>query len=202
MLKKDARKIAHTLSKPSKMPCASYSLPIEACKTGGKLRNICGSVCSICYAGRGCYGWSSTVAAMARRLESIQHPLWVRSMVTLIRGSEYFRWHDSGDLQGPEHLQAIISIAEALPGTRFWLPTKEYWLARHAPALPDNLTMRVSSPMVDQKPLHWAQHTSTAHKDKDPIGFRCPAYDREPHQCGSCRACWDRSIPNVSYPAH
>jgi len=202
MLKKQAIAIAHTLSKPSKMPCPSYSLPTHACATGSKLRNVPGSVCSICYAHeRGSYAWNTTKEALEQRLSSLAHPDWTSAMVSLIRGREYFRWFDSGDIQGEGNLRQLIEIAEYLPETRFWLPTREYRLVRNV-EFPANLTVRVASPMVDGAPLHWARNTSTVHKNREPIGFACPAYKAKPHQCGACRACWDRSIPNVSYPAH
>ena len=87
MLKKQAITIAHTLSKPSKMPCPSYSIPTYACATGSKLRDVPGSVCSICYAHeRGSYGWSTTKEALEQRLNALANPGWVEAMVSLIRG--------------------------------------------------------------------------------------------------------------------
>lgn len=202
MLKKQAIAIAHTLSSPSKMPCASYSLPTHACKTGSKLRQVPGSICGICYCHeRGSYAWRTTKEALEQRLNAIVRPGWTEAMVTLIRGREYFRWFDSGDIQGEKNLLQLIAVAEYLPETKFWLPTKEHRLVRGV-EFPENLTVRVSALLIDQRPPRWARNTSTVHKDKAPIGFRCSAYDKKPHQCGDCRACWDRSIPNVSYPAH
>ena len=48
--------------------------------------------------------------ALARRLESLKHPQWVEAMVALIHGEPWFRWHDSGDLQSPEHLKKIFEV--------------------------------------------------------------------------------------------
>ena len=45
--------IGGSLSKPSKMPGWSIGLPAKECKTGGKLRNVEGSVCYDCYALKG-----------------------------------------------------------------------------------------------------------------------------------------------------
>jgi hypothetical protein len=48
------------LSFPSKMPCASVGLPaIVACRTGAKLAQVPGSVCSGCYAMKGNYRFSN-----------------------------------------------------------------------------------------------------------------------------------------------
>ena len=47
---KDAKEITGSLTRTSKMPGLSYSLPAWECKTGSKLRKIKGSVCASCYA--------------------------------------------------------------------------------------------------------------------------------------------------------
>ena len=51
----EALKIVGGLSKPSKMPGWAYGLPAAECKTGSKLAQVPGSVCSGCYALKGCY---------------------------------------------------------------------------------------------------------------------------------------------------
>ena len=53
MLKKEAIKITGGLTKTTKMPCPSYSLPAQACITGAKLRKIEGTPCNKCYAFKG-----------------------------------------------------------------------------------------------------------------------------------------------------
>ena len=98
MLKREAKKITGGLSKPSKMPGPAYNLPAWACKTGAKLRKVPGSPCYGCYAFKGRYNFSNVQLALKRRLEALESPLWVEAMVTLIKGQEFFRWHDSGDI--------------------------------------------------------------------------------------------------------
>lgn len=96
-----------SLSEPSKMPCRGYSLPADQCKVGSLLRKIKGSTCSGCYAMRGNYRFPDPQRAMKFRLRAIKRPGWVADMTELISRKEksgYFRWHDSGDLQSPEHL--------------------------------------------------------------------------------------------------
>ena len=51
----EAKKITGSLTRTSKMPGLSYSLPAWECKTGSKLRKIKGSVCASCYALKGNY---------------------------------------------------------------------------------------------------------------------------------------------------
>ncbi len=209
MLKKQAKEITGGLSNPSKMPCKSYSLPAENCKTGSKLRLIAGSVCSNCYACKGCYAWSNTQKALRKRLDSLDNSLWVDAMVTLIGNDPFFRWHDSGDIQSIGHLAMIIQVCHRTPDTKHWLPTKEkklikQWLKSNE--LPNNLTVRLSAAMVDGQPPQVAVDfnrflsTSTSHS-KTPIGTECEAY-KNGNECGDCRKCWDKSVQNISYKLH
>jgi len=196
------------LSKAGKMPCESYSLPAQACKVGSKLALIEGSVCRFCYAlERGNYRFKAVKALRQSNLDALptgnDWKQWIASMVDSINKSNqsgYFRWHDSGDIQSLAHFKAIIKVAELLPSIRFWLPTKESKVIRTIKTIPDNLVVRLSSPMIDQKPLTYA-NTSTVHKDNAPHGWECPA-PKQAGKCMLCRACWDKSIPNVSYIKH
>ena len=92
MLKKEARVITGGLSAPSKMPGPAYNLPASQCITGRKLVNVPGSVCHGCYALKGRYRFNNVKTALERRAASIKHPDWVKAMVALISGHEYFRW--------------------------------------------------------------------------------------------------------------
>ena len=197
------------LSNTSKMPGFSYSLPTEACGVGAVLSNVPDSPCSKCYAKRGNYRWPNVKRVLATRLASLADERWVEAMVALInytslerRGkrSKYFRWHDSGDLQSPAHLEAIFEVCRQTPGVHHYLPTKEYRLIKeNAHQVPDNLVIRVSAPRWDQGPVNMGLGTtSTVHRDSTPVGFACPSQDQD-HRCGDCRACWDASVSNISY---
>ena len=199
MLKKEARQITGGLSAPSKMPGPSYNLPATQCITGAKLAKIPGSVCHGCYALKGRYRFNNVKAAMARRLEALGHPDWIAAMTVLIKGEPVFRWHDSGDLQSPEHLKAIFDVCKNTPETRHWMPTREARFLRlmDPEVIPKNLIIRFSSHMVDQQPVGWWPWTSTVSTG----GKTCPAKDQG-NECKSCRACWDRNVSNVTYPKH
>ena len=114
MTLKAAKDIAGTLGKPSKMPGLSYGISAKACITGAKLAKIPGTVCHGCYALKANYSYPSVMQAHMKRGESINHLLWVDAMVTQIIASktDYFRWHDSGDLQSFQHLLNIVKVAE------------------------------------------------------------------------------------------
>jgi len=198
MLKKEAREITGGLSKPSKMPGPAYNLPATQCITGAKLVQIPGSVCAGCYALKGRYNFSNVRLALARRLESLKHPRWVEAMTALIHGEPWFRWHDAGDLQSVQHLKNIFEVCKQTPNTEHWLPTRERkFLPLNKDSIPKNLLIRLSSHKVDQGPVKswpWTSTVSTTTKT-------CPAKDQG-NECGSCRACWDRSVSNVTYPKH
>lgn len=51
----EAKKITDSLTRTSKMPGLSYSLPAWACQTGSKLRKVKTSPCYGCYALKGNY---------------------------------------------------------------------------------------------------------------------------------------------------
>ena len=199
MLKKEAKEITGGLSAPSKMPGPAYNLPAPMCITGSTLVNIIGSVCNGCYALKGRYNFPNVKAALARRLQSLQHPQWVFAMTVLIKGEEVFRWHDSGDLQSVQHLKNIFEVCKATPETSHWLPTREakFLKLMDPEVLPKNLIIRMSSHMIDQKPVTFWPWTSTVSTGS----FTCPA-SKQGNECKSCRNCWDRNIANVSYPKH
>ena len=208
MLKKEASKITGGLSAPGKMPEGSYNLPASACQTGAKLREIPGTPCYGCYAFKGRYNFPNVKDALSRRLKSLDHPRWVPAMVVLITGKKHFRWHDSGDLQGPEHLKKIFEVCKLTPGTRHWLPTQERGLLQFMdPAIiPPNLIIRLSNAKNDTVPgqawTHWS--TVVSHQDAPIYGATrhlCPA-PKQGGKCKSCRACWDKKVYEVQYLKH
>lgn len=209
---KAATAIAGSIGYPSKMPGTSYGIPAAACKTGSKLRLIPGSVCEKCYAFEGNYRYDNVSAAQAKRLASIDDPMWTEAMVRNLTAAHakgdlppYHRWHDSGDIQSREHLAKICAVARATPWLEHWLPTKEGKLlrdfVRDGGTIPANLCIRLSASKIDAPaPKAWPT-TSTVHDTGAALGHKCPA-PQQGNKCGECRACWDRSVLNVSYHLH
>lgn len=207
LTKKEAEAIVGTLSAPSKMPCFGYSIPASMCVSGAALMDVKDSVCHKCYANKGRYVFPNVQNAMQKRAASLYDPRWVTAMVTLINATnnQYFRWHDSGDLQSLQHLLNIVRVAEQTPSVQHWLPTREYKLIdlylQTYNSFPNNLTVRVSAHMVDTSAPKRFTNTSSVHKNNAPIGQACVA-PLNNNQCGTCRACWDKSVQNVSYHVH
>lgn len=213
----EAVQITGGLSKPSKMPGLGYGIPATACKIGTTLRKQKGSVCNKCYARKGRYTFSTVQNAQAIRLKALTHGKWCEAMSFLInrasdRGLGYFRWHDSGDLQGITHLKKVVQVCTDTPGVRHWLPTKEYALIAKLKQVPANMVIRLSAYYIDTIPTIPASLknksnacTCTIHTGPDVFdadsAYICPA-PTQGGRCGDCRACWDPSVYNVSYHKH
>jgi hypothetical protein len=224
MKTKEAKDIVGGLTYTSKMPCPSLSIPSSACITGAKLVKIKGSTCEGCYTFKGMYNFPIGKLARDKRLDSLYNPKWVEAMVTLIKsrrdykkGEDWFRWHDSGDIQGIIHLCNIMQVAQLTPECDHWLPTRENAFLKayveSGKVVPENMYVRVSATMIDgMPPTEFVNElnkydnvkgfigTSTVHKNKEAIGFSCIAYSQG-GECKSCRHCWSTEL-NISYPKH
>jgi hypothetical protein len=185
------------------MPGAAYGLPAKECKVGSQLAKIPNSVCANCYALKGRYRFANVQNAQYRRLSALGHPRWIEAMSFLIQDHkvEYFRWHDSGDIQDLPHLMAIVEVARQCPDTQFWLPSREKAVVREFLRLhgcfPPNLVVRVSGTMIDGPAPLGFPHTSTVVTSNE----SCPSR-QQGNSCGACRACWDPGVSNVSYHRH
>lgn len=227
---REAEAIAGALGKTSKMPGRSYGISATLCHTGSKLRDVPGSVCSGCYALTDWYrSWRPLLQGHRRRYEGLFDPRWCDAMVRMISAActppddLFFRWHDSGDLQGVWHLAKIVTVCERTPQVTHWLPTREYGYVakfRENHAIPPNLTIRLSAHMIDTEPvippelllqladLPMSTVSSvslirTEHQIVEGKGsVECRAVEARDNQCGACRACWDPRVRSVNYPQH
>ena len=195
---KEAQAITGSMTRTSKMPGLSYSLPAWECKTGSKLRKIKNSVCSACYALKGNYTrYKAIKAAQYVRLASLNNELWTAAIVTQIKRQKYFRWHDAGDVQDVQHLNKIYEVCRLTPGTKHWMPTREAWIKEHLDSKPDNLVIRFSAPMIDQAaPASWPNSSEVVTE-----GATCPA-PKQGNSCGDCRNCWNPEIKTIKYGKH
>ena len=197
MLVKKAKVITGSMTRTSKMPGLSYSLPAWECKTGSKLRKVPGSVCASCYALKGNYTrYPEIKRAQYVRLQALKHPLWVDAMTAQVKRQKYFRWHDAGDVQDLNHLNKIYEVCRLTPDTKHWMPTREAWIKDHLNSKPDNLVIRFSPPMIGQRNESWPNSSMVVTKNAT-----CPAPDQD-GKCGSCRQCWDPEVKIVSYGKH
>jgi hypothetical protein len=217
----DAQAVCGSLTQTSKMPCKSSSLPTETCETGFRMAKVPGSICASCYADRGFYSmYQNTIKpaqfarwdAVVQACESDEAAeLWVSGMVAMIGADQYFRHHDSGDLQGLRHLELIAELCRATPHTRHWLPTREYgtvkaYIEKHGrDALPENLIVRLSAMFPDRGVVIPASLrgirniTASNVHTQNPIGTPCRAPEQK-GECRDCRVCWTNET--VSYQLH
>ena len=92
--------------------------------------------------------------------------------------SGHFRWFDSGDLANISMLEKIVMICQATSTITHWLPTREVKIVsdylKIYKEFPDNLLVRVSSPMIDGEPLKSFGYTSTVHHKEKAKGHEQP----------------------------
>jgi len=212
------------LTKTTKMPCYSLSLPTIYCPTGSRLRDDPNSVCHYCYAhNRGNYSWPNVINAQERRFVRLSLALqakraspswdsWLFSFERLMQNQQYFRWHDSGDLQSVDHFQFIIDACNRTPHVQHRLPTKErvilktYLFKNGRKSIPDNLHIQISSYFLDEvaPPIEDFQvatvfrNLNSAYESKQ---FICPA-TTERRICGDCRVCWNNDVKYIGYLLH
>ena len=200
MLVKEARKITDSLTRTSKMPGLSYSLPAWACQTGAKLRKVKTSPCYGCYGLKGNYTrYPAIKIAQYRRLAAIKMEGWTRAMAVQILKQKYFRWHDAGDVQSHEHMAKIIEVCKLTPNTKHWLPTQERQYLPKPEDVPANLIIRLSRSKVDGPAGNAWTHDSGVTTQE---GQRtCPAPDQG-GACKDCRDCWNKDIKSVIYGKH
>ena len=195
---KEAKEITGSLTRTSKMPGLSYSLPAWECQTGSKLSLVPGTPCFGCYAKKGNYTrYPAIKKAQYYRLDSLKHDSWVTAMVAQIKRQRWFRWHDAGDVQSVEHMNKILTVCRLTPGTRHWLPTQERKYLPAPEAVPSNLVIRLSSSKSDgPRSMAWTHTSSVVMKSAS-----CPA-PAQGGKCKECRACWTKSVKHVSYGKH
>jgi hypothetical protein len=213
-------------SRNSKMPGSSWAISPSKCGVGSKLTAVKGSVCHKCYAmkSEAMYpsvkqGWGENYLKATSMIAN--HPeRWAQAMAFQVKhqakknAEPYHRWFDAGDLQSVEMLRAIVLVCELTPDVMHWIPTRESKIVadwRKAGGVePRNLVIRISSTMIDDKPRN-APNTSTVHSKNSKlyVGHACPSSSKRHRasnggkpSCFDCRACWDKSVPNVSYPLH
>jgi len=204
--RKEAETVVGGLSKPSKMPCAGYSLPASACKMGAMMSKNPNTICASCYAKKGMYRFKNVKAALARRLKSLNDPRWVSAMSYLISGMPYFRWHDSGDVQDMRHFLMIAEVAKNTPDTLHWLPTREYGLvAKYVSnygAFPENLIVRLSATKFNGiAPVALAKSLGVYASGASATDYNCLA-PKQKNACGDCRMCWNKDVFQVNYKKH
>jgi hypothetical protein len=196
---------------------SSFSTSAYDCRTGSKLRKIAGSVCSTCYACKGRQNFPKNQEAYRNRTAlyfKLGADAWADNLCAAIEPDSDFRFFDSGDLADYAMLRAIVQVAARRPDVRFWLPTKEYAdvqrLQTEGVAIPSNLCIRVSVPMLNQDiPNYGIRSVVFEDAAQVPDGASiCPCSTGDRSTCDgtgaqvACRNCWDSNVQVVCYLKH
>lgn len=197
------------LSRTSKLDnILSWSLQaLETCPGSIGADGALVAACSGCYATTGNYVFDNVKAPRAENKEDWKRDSWVSDMVSALDSQRYFRWFDSGDMYSVALAEKMLEVMTLTPWVKHWLPTRMAKFAKFADvisrmqALP-NVVVRFSSDSVDG--VFDARHGSVIIPDADsaPSGTKvCEAYKND-GKCNGCRACYDKNIPVIAYPAH
>ena len=196
------------LSKTSKMPAKSWSLPaIETCPgafENGELVDACKG----CYATDGLYNMPNVKAPREHNKTDWQRSDWIQDMVNAIEGESYFRWFDSGDMYTVNLVWRIALVCYLTPQTTHWIPTRMGKFPKFAEAIAvleslDNVVVRHSSDSITGGLTDHANSSTIIPTREDlPEGaVLCSSIDND-GKCGDCRACWDKEVKTVAYVAH
>lgn len=187
------------------------SWSLEAGSTCPASYNADGSLvdaCAGCYAKSGNYRFPNVKAPRLHNQEDWKRDSWVQDMVRELDSDRYFRWFDSGDMYALKLAEKILLVMQLTPWVKHWLPTRMYKFEKFAGVLAamqalSNVSVRFSSDSVTGEFVS-GLHGSVIVPDvvSAPVGVSvCHAYQNA-GKCGGCRACWDRSVSVVAYPAH
>jgi hypothetical protein len=197
------------LSKPSKMPCLSWSLQaIDTCPGSKGKDGELVDACKGCYATTGNYRFSNVKAPRLSNREDWKRDAWVSDMVKELDNSRYFRWFDSGDCYSLKLAIKILKVMQLTPWCKHWLPTRMHKFSKFKTVFAkmqslDNVVIRYSSDSV-QGGVIAGKTTSTiipTVQDATSTMTVCGAYAND-GKCGDCRACWNKDNKVIAYPAH
>ena len=197
------------LSKAGKMPCRSWSLQALTTCAGsigdnGKLVPACVG----CYATQGNYRFPNVKQPRESNQKDWKRDAWVSDMVAELDNDRYFRWFDSGDVYSLKLAEKILQVMQATPWVKHWLPTRMHKFKKfrsvfaQMEALP-NVVVRYSSDSIKGETVA-GRNSSTiiASLDSGNGNLKvCESSTRE-GKCGPCRACWNKDVSVVAYPAH
>lgn len=197
------------LSKTSKLDgILSWSLQaLETCPGSVNPDGSLVPACSGCYATTGNYNYPNVKAPRLANRVDWERDEWVSDMVQALESSRYFRWFDSGDMYAIGLAEKMLQVMTQTPWVKHWLPTRMMKFPKFAnviqrmQALP-NVMVRFSADSIDG--TFDARHGSVIIPDADSVpdgATLCRAYEHE-GKCNGCRACYDKTIPVIAYPAH
>jgi hypothetical protein len=189
----------------------SWSLQaIDTCPGSIKAPGELVDACKGCYATTGNYNYPNVKAPRLHNRTDWERLSWVDDMVAELNNDRYFRWFDSGDVYHVALAEKILEVMTRTPWVKHWLPTRMHKFPKFRHVLEsmqalDNVMVRFSSDSVTGEyidGLHGSVIGPSADTYADHAGSSlCRAYEHG-GKCSGCRACWDKNVPLICYPAH
>jgi hypothetical protein len=164
--------------------------------------------CKGCYATTGNYRFANVKAPRLHNQSDWQRLEWVDDMVAELNKDRFFRWFDSGDMYALGLAEKMLEVMKRTPWVKHWLPTRMHKFPKFALVLREmaslpNVSVRFSSDSVTgeyTKKLHGSVIIPTPQDVKKGMTL-CRAYENA-GKCSGCRACYDKAVKVIAYPAH
>lgn len=187
----------------------SWSLQaLDTCPGSIESPGVLVDACKGCYATTGNYRFANVKAPREFNRTDWQRIDWCDDMVYELTNDEYFRWFDSGDMYSLALAEKICEVMRRTPWVKHWLPTRmhkfpKFKLVLREMSQLDNVMVRPSSDSIVGEfisGLHGSVIVPDSRVNPDMVEL-CRAYEND-GKCNGCRACYDKSIPVIAYPAH
>lgn len=187
----------------------SWSLEaLDTCPASKQADGTLVDACKGCYATTGNYRFPNVKAPRIENKLDWQAIDWTDRMVKQLDSDRYFRWFDSGDMYALPLAEKILEVMQRTPWVKHWMPTrmakfpKFRQVLREMQAL-DNVSVRFSSDSVNGEYIagtHGSVIVPTPADVKQGMTL-CRAYENV-GKCNGCRACYDKTVDVIAYPAH
>lgn len=189
----------------------SWSLQaIDTCPGSIASPGVLVDACKGCYATTGNYNYPNVKAPRIHNREDWQRIEWCDDMVRELENDRFFRWFDSGDAYNLALAEKILEVMQRTPWCKHWMPTRMYKFPKFRHVFDsmralDNVSVRFSSDSIVGEYID-GLHGSVIGPSADTYSERdgsalCRAYEHG-GKCNGCRACWNKDIPLICYPAH
>lgn len=187
----------------------SWSLQaLDTCPGSIASPGVLVDACKGCYATTGNYHYPNVKAPRISNQSDWQRMGWVSDMVQALQNDRFFRWFDSGDMYTLGLAEKMLEVMRMTPWCKHWLPTRMHKFPKFAlvlktmQALP-NVSVRFSSDSINgefTKGLHGSVIVADTDQTTKAMTL-CRAYENA-GKCSGCRACWDKKVKVIAYPAH
>jgi len=187
----------------------SWSLQaLDTCPGSISSPGVLVDACKGCYATTGNYRYPNVKAPRISNQSDWQRFDWVSDMVEALQNDRYFRWFDSGDMYTLGLAEKILEVMRMTPWCSHWLPTRMHKFPKFSIVLQNmaalkNVSVRFSSDSVNgefTKGLHGSVIVADSNQTTKAMTL-CRAYENA-GKCSGCRACWDKKVKVIAYPAH